>query len=312
MLRDIETFGLLLAPGAAREACTQSSWTESMRLRLRPSCVTICAMTDPVTTLLDSPGLLERLMVEFGPRLLSAILIMAAGLFVMRWVARLSERGLAKFRLEPPVRQLLLRVVRVLVLMLFLLMALQNLGIDLLPLLAGLGIASAGIALALQGVLGNLAAGLTIIFTRPFRVGEYISIAGVEGLVEDVSLFSTTLRHADLSSVVIPNRKIAGEILHNYGEVRQLNLDVKVGYAADLETTVAAVREVLAANPRILKDPAPDVQAVALGDFAITVAIRPWVTVKDFGAAPGELNPAIVRALQQNGVEIPVPLPRKP
>jgi small conductance mechanosensitive channel len=265
-------------------------------------------MTDPVTTLLDTPGLLERLMVEFGPRLLSAILIMAAGLFVMRWVARLSERGLDRFRLEPPVRQLLLRVVRVLVLMLFLLMALQNLGIDLLPLLAGLGIASAGIALALQGVLGNLAAGLTIIFTKPFRVGEYISIAGEEGLVEDVSLFSTTLRHADLSSVVIPNRKIAGEILHNYGELRQLDLRVGVAYGTNLEAAVAAIRDVLAANARVLKDPPPVVQAAVLGDFAITLTIRPWVAVRDFVAAPGELNPAIVRALRQLGVEIPVPL----
>ena len=109
-----------------------------------------------------------------------------------------------------------------LVLLLFLLMALQNLGIDLLPLIAGLGIAGAGIALALQGVLGNVAAGLTIIFTRPFRVGEYISIAGEEGLVQSISLFSTTLLHTDLSRVVVPNRKIAGEILHNYGELRQL------------------------------------------------------------------------------------------
>jgi small conductance mechanosensitive channel len=267
-------------------------------------------MTDPVTTLLNSPGIIERLLVEFGPRLLSALLIMAAGLFVMRWVAKLAERGLDKFKLEPPVRQLLLRVVRVLVLMLFLLMALQNLGIDLLPLLAGLGIASAGIALALQGVLGNLAAGLTIIFTKPFRVGEYISIAGEEGLVEDVSLFSTTLRHSDVSSVVIPNRKIAGEILHNYGEVRQLDLDVNVAYATELETAVAAIREVLAANPRVLMDPPPVVQASRLGDFAITLAIRPWVAVKDFGAAPGELNPAILEALRGKGVTIPVPMLR--
>ena len=135
-------------------------------------------------------------------------------------------------------RDLLLRVVRIVVFFLFLLLALQNLGIDLLPLLAGLGIAGAGIALALQGVLGNLAAGLTIIFTRPFRVGEYISIAGEEGVVGNISIFSTTLRHSDLSLVVIPNRKIAGEILHNYGEIRQLNLSVNVAYGTDIDAAV--------------------------------------------------------------------------
>jgi small conductance mechanosensitive channel len=265
---------------------------------------------DPIDTLLETPDTLTRLAVEFGPRVLSALLVLVAGLFVMRWIANLAERGLARFTLEPPVRQLLLRVVRVLVLLLFLLMALQNLGIDLLPLLAGLGIAGAGIALALQGVLGNVAAGLTIIFTRPFRVGEYISIAGVEGVVDSISIFSTVLRHADTSAVVIPNRKIAGEILHNYGDVRQLDLGVRVAYGTDLDAAVATINELLAANPRVLRDPAPVVQAAALGEFAIGIAIKPWVAVKDYGAAPGEINPAVVRALRERGITIPVPVVR--
>ena len=152
-----------------------------------------------------------RLAMEYGPRILSATLILVAGCLVMQWAAKLATRGLGRFALEPPVRELLVRVVRLLVIALFLIIALQNLGIELLPLIAGLGIVGAGIALALQGVLGNIAAGLTIIFTRPFRVGEYISIAGEEGEVIDISLFSTTLRHADLSLVVVPNRKIAGD-----------------------------------------------------------------------------------------------------
>ena len=225
----------------------------------------------------------------------------------MRWIARLARRGLARFQLEPPVRDLIVHVVELLVLMVFVLMALQNLGIDLLPLIAGLGIAGAGIALAMQGVLGNVAAGLTIIFTRPFRVGEYISIAGEEGLVRTISLFSTTLLHSDLSQVVIPNRKIAGEILHNYGELRQLNLSVGVAYATDLDAAIATIREVLSANARVLKDPAPVVQAAVLGEFAINLVIRPWVAVKDFGAAPGEINPEIVRAFRERGIEIPFP-----
>src|SRR5690606_2861362 len=124
--------------------------------------------------------------------------------------------------LEPPVQELLVRIIKIIVLALFIIMALQNLGIELLPLIAGLGVAGAGIALAMQGVLGNLMAGLTIIFTKPFRIGEYISIADEEGLVENISLFSTVLGHYDQSQVVIPNRKIVGEILHNFGNIRQL------------------------------------------------------------------------------------------
>src|SRR5204863_5272460 len=123
-----------------------------------------------------------------------------------RWVGGITARALHRFQLEPPVRALLVRTVRVLVLGLFAIMALQNLGVQLLPLIAGLGVAGAGIALAMQGVLGNLAAGLTIIFTRPFRVGDYVSIAHEEGEVLEIGIFDTVLGHADLSKVVIPNR----------------------------------------------------------------------------------------------------------
>jgi len=267
-------------------------------------------MDEPVETLQQTTSLLTRTAIEYGPRLLAAALVLLAGWFVTRWVARATGRTLDRLALTPPVKQLLLRVVRLLVFAVFLLMALQNLGIDLLPLVAGLGIAGAGIALAMQGVLGNVMAGLTIIFTRPFTVGQYVSIAGVEGQVEAVSLFSTKLRHSDRSMVVIPNRKIAGEILHNYGEIRQLDLRVQVTYDVDLEAATATIHELLAANPRVLKDPAPIVQAAALGEFGIALAVRPWVAVQDFDAAVGEINPAIVAAFRARQVEIATP-PRK-
>ncbi len=262
-------------------------------------------------TLANSPDALTRLAAEYGPNLLSATLVLIVGYFVTRGVGRMTARWLERFRLEPPVRGLLLRAVRLFVFLLFVLMALQNLGIELLPLIAGLGIAGAGIALALQGVLGNAAAGLTIIFTKPFRVGEYISIAGEEGVVHDIALFSTVLRHADLSIVVIPNRKIVGEILHNYGEVRQLQLNVGVAYGTNLDAAIAAIREVLEANPRVLKDPPPLVQASTLGDFSVNIAIKPWVAVKDFGRTPGEINPAVLRAFAERGIEIPFPTVRQ-
>ena len=261
---------------------------------------------NPIDSLLDTPDALTQLAVQYGPRVLSAAAVLVAGFFVMRWAAKLADRALQRLPIDQPVRDLLLRILRVLVLCLFLLIALQNLGIDLLPLLAGLGIAGAGVALALQGVLGNVAAGLTIIFTRPFRVGEYISIAGVEGVVHQVSIFSTTLRHSDLSLVEIPNRKIAGEILHNYGEIRQLNLAVNVAYGTDIDAAIAAVRDVLDANARVLREPAPVVAAAALGDFAITIVVKPWVAVKDHGTAAGEINPGIVEAFRARGVRIPV------
>jgi small conductance mechanosensitive channel len=245
------------------------------------------------------------LVVNFGPKLLVAILILGAGVVVSRWVGRVLDPALAKFELEPPVRDLLARIVRVFVMALFAIMALQNLGVELLPLIAGLGIAGAGVALALQGVLGNLAAGLTIIFTRPFRVGEYISIVGVEGQIDSIGLFSTTLTHADRSRVVIPNRKIVGEILHNYGRIRQLHVSVGVAYDTNLDAALRAIRELLLSNPRVLKDPAPSVEVAKLGEYAINIDVRPWTAVADYTEATGEIQTGIVETFRQRSIVIP-------
>lgn len=244
---------------------------------------------------------------KFGPKLLVAIVIMAAGYFVARWIAGGVGRMLQKLELEPPVRQLLLTIMRVLVLILFAIMALQNLGVELLPLIAGLGVAGAGIALAMQGVLSNLVAGLTIILTRPFRVGEYISIVKEEGQVAEISLSSTTLTHPDRSRVVIPNRKIVGEILHNYGRIRQMQIEVRVAYEADLNHALATIRELLQSNPRVLKDPAPPIEVSQLADSCVTIGVSPWVSVSDYGPAGGEIKKAIVEAFRARGIVIPPP-----
>lgn len=247
------------------------------------------------------------LSIEFGPKVFTALLILTVGFFVARWVGGLFQRWLEKLHLEPPVRLLMLRIIRLFVMGIFLFMALDNLGVRLLPLIAGLGVAGAGVALAMQGVLGNLAAGLTIIFTKPFRVGEYVSMVGVEGRVESIELFTTKLSHADMSTVIIPNRKIVGEILHNYGKIRQLDVVVGVAYDTDLNTALAAVNEVLSLNPRVLKEPAPVVRVSYLADSSINLMVKPWVNVPDFGPASGEVNKAIIEEFRARNISIPFP-----
>jgi small conductance mechanosensitive channel len=264
-------------------------------------------MTNQLATLQHLKEKIVDLSLEFGPRVLTALLILVIGFFVARWVAGVFQRWLSKVELEPPVKVLLLRLVRLVVLLLFLLLALQNLQVELLPLIAGLGVAGAGIAFAMQGVLGNLFAGLTIIFTKPFRVGEYVSMIGVEGRVEAIELFNTRLSHPDLSRVVVPNRKIVGEILHNYGKIRQLDVVVGVAYGTDLNAVFAAVNDVLVRNPRVLKDPAPVVRVSLLADSSINIAIKPWVNVPDFGPAAGEVNKAIAEEFRTRGISIPFP-----
>jgi small conductance mechanosensitive channel len=243
----------------------------------------------------------------FGPKLVVACLILLVGYYVGSWMGRVTQGMLLKMELDVTLSILLVRIVRLLVLGLFGVLALQNLGVELLPLIAGLGVAGAGLALAMQGVLSNLAAGLTIIFTRPFKVGEYISIVGEEGQVEEISLFNTILSHPDLSRVVIPNRKIAGEILHNYGQIRQVNLTVGVAYDTDLNAALARIKALLATNPQVLQQPAPLIQVTALGDSSINIAIRPWVSVEAFATVAGDINQAILASFREGGIMIPFP-----
>ncbi len=251
-------------------------------------------------------NLVIDLAIEFGPKVLVAIIIIVFGYFAGGWVGRIAQRSLHRFHLEPPLNQLIVRIVRASVLALFTIMALENLGVELLPLIAGLGVAGAGVALAMQGVLGNVMAGLTIIFTKPFRVGDHISIVGNEGTVANISLFTTVLSHTDRSQVVIPNRKIVGEILHNYGTIRQLDIHVGVAYDTDLDKALAAVEDVLRANSRVLEDPRPVVAANMLAPSSISIAVKPWVAVPDYVQAHGEITRAVVEMFRLRGIVIPV------
>jgi small conductance mechanosensitive channel len=193
------------------------------------------------------------------------------------------------------------------VLLMVVVVALDKFGVQIAPLIAGIGIAGLGIGIALQGVLGNVFAGLTIIFTKPFRVGEYIELLGVHGQVTAIELFSTTLIHTDLSRVVIPNRKIVGEVLHNFGNVRQLTIKVGVAYGTNLNAALALVRDITSRNPRILKEPPAVVGVSVLGDSAITISIQPWVAVPDYVDAQVELYQSIIEGFRTNKIEIPFP-----
>ncbi len=247
------------------------------------------------------------LAIRFGPKVLVAIIILLVGGWVSGWVSRRLAQSLLRIELEPPVRQLLARIGWLLTFILFAILALQNLGVELLPLIAGLGVAGAGLALATQGVLSNLVAGLSIIFAKPFRVGEYISIVGEEGRVDIITLFSTTLTHTDQSRIVIPNRKIVGEILHNYGRIRQLDIRVGVAYDTDMSGVLSLIAAILAENPRVLKEPAAVVQTVLLKDSTVEIAARPWVLIEEYVPAVGEINRTVLAGLRDSGISLPFP-----
>lgn len=246
-------------------------------------------------------------LIENGPKLVSALAIIIVGVIVARFIGGIAQRWLNKRDLEPPVRMLITRVVKLIIVALFTVVALGTCGVNIAPLVAGIGVAGVGVGLAMQGVLGNLVAGLVIIFTKPFRIGEYIEIVGETGQVSVIELFTTTLNHADKSRVIIPNRKIVGEILHNYGNIRQHDITVGVAYDTDLTRALQVIRNTLSSNPLVLQDPEPVVAVLRFGDSAIEIAVQPWSKLDTFGAAIGAIQLAIADAFRANKISIPFP-----
>lgn len=245
--------------------------------------------------------------VQYGLQAAVALGILIVGSMASRWAGNFAQQALERQTLEPPVRLLLVRIVKIVVMLFTAMIALQTLGVPIAPLIAGVGVAGVGIGLALQGVLSNVMAGLSIIFSKPYKVGEHISLLGVHGDVVVIDIFTTTLVHADRSRVIIPNRKIVGEILHNFGTIRQMHLTVPVSPNANLDEALVQVRDVLDRHPSVMKDPVPSVGVASLGEssLAVVIAIEPWTAIADYSSTQGELNKLILQRFQERGIALP-------
>jgi len=245
------------------------------------------------------------LLVRYGFQVLGAVVILAVGFLLARWLANTADRRFQKQQMEPPMRLLMVRVIKIIVLLMAFVVALDKFGFSIAPLVAGIGVAGLGLGFALQGVLGNLMAGLTIIFTKPFRVGEYIELNNVRGEVTTIELSTTTLIQIDYSRVIVPNRKIVGEIVHNFGTMRMLTLTVRVPHNVDLNAAFQAAAQVASQNARVLKNPAPSVGIDSMDDNGIKLAVWAWVPVTDVFSAEPDLYQALVEAFRARGIGSP-------
>jgi small conductance mechanosensitive channel len=255
---------------------------------------------------IPAADLLIDLAIRYGFQVLGAVVVIVIGASVASWTGKFVDARLQKRGIEPPTRLLFARTARIIVLLFAFVVALDKFGFQIAPLVAGIGVAGLGIGLALQGVLTNVVAGLTIIFTKPFRMGEYIELLGVRGDVATIELFSTTLVHPDRSRIIIPNRRIVGEILHNFGHMRQLHLAVAVSHAADLGRVFAVIHDLTVSNPRVLRDPAPLIGISNITDAQINVGLHPWVRVPDVMVAEAELYQSIIERFRSTGIDMPI------
>jgi small conductance mechanosensitive channel len=251
-----------------------------------------------------STELLFDLVIRYGFQVLGALVILGVGAMIAGWLGRVADRRLQARAMEPPLRMLAVRVLRMVVMLFAVVVALDKFGFQIAPLVAGIGVVGLGIGIALQGVIGNLVAGLSIILTKPFRVGEFIQVVGVQGEVSAIELFSTTLRHSDRSRIVIPNGKLVGEILHNFGTMRQLNLSVTVPHGTDISAALATADDIVRRNPRVLKEPSPEIGVGQVLDGGVKLAIAPWVQVLDVGPADSELYLALLEQFATRSIPL--------
>ena len=183
------------------------------------------------------------------------------------------------------------------------------LGVNVGPIVAGLGITGFILGFAFQESLGNLASGLMIAINEPFKIGDYVVVAGLEGTVLKVDMMATELATADNKKVVIPNKSAWGSPITNFSALGRRRVDIKIGidYASDVGKAIEIALKALVAVPGVLKDPAPSVSVASLDDSQVTLNVRPWAAGGDYWAVYNATCQSVKTAFEQNGVSIPFP-----
>lgn len=242
--------------------------------------------------------------------LVAAIAILIAGVWVTRWLAAAVKRVAQKHsRIDNTLAAFFASIVRYGLLAFVLIAVLDRFGVQTTQIIAVLGAATLAIGLALQGTLSNVAAGVMLILFRPYRLGDFVEAAGQKGTVRDINLFITELSTPANVKVTLPNAQCWGAPILNftYNGTRMLDLTFGVSYKADLATAMKVVQETIAADPRVLKDPAPFVKVSVLGDFSVTLLANLWCKSSDVLHLRLDVTKAVKEALDQAGIDIPFP-----
>jgi len=254
-------------------------------------------------------------LVESGPGLLFrftlfAGILLAFNLFA-RFTRRMVERAVSSSRvnLSQLLRETLVAWIGRAVLLLGLLIGLSQLGFELGPLLAGLGIAGFIVGFALQDTLANFAAGAMILIYRPYDVEDVIEAAGILGKVRRMSLVSTTILTFDNQTLIVPNSKIWGDVIKNVTAqgMRRVDLVFGVSYADDIEHVKAVLRDVVSKHERVLSEPAPVIRLHEMADSSLNFVVRPWVQTADYWDVYWDLTEAVKKRFDAEGISIPFP-----
>ena len=267
-------------------------------------------MENVQTDIQEYSDLIYQAATDYGLPLLAAIAILMGGL----WIAGIAQRAMTKTldrtgKIDPTITLFVGSMAKYLIIILAGMAVLDQFGIETTSLVALIGAAGLAIGLALQGTLANVAAGVMLLFFRPFKVGQFIEAGGVAGTVKSISLFTTEFDTSDNVHIIVPNSDIWGAAIKNFGhnKTRRIELNIGIGYDDDIDKAMGVVSKVLSGDTRTLKDPGPLVVVGNLGESSVDLLIRFWCDGGDFWALKWDMTKAIKEAFDKESISIPYP-----
>ena len=258
---------------------------------------------------LDLTKLSETYLVPWSINIAMALAIFFVGRIVVNVLTALIKKLLTRSKMDAMLVEFVTSIVRAILLLFVVIAALDQLGVDTTSLIALLGAAGLAIGLALQNSLQNFAAGVMLIVFRPFKAGDFVEVAGTSGVVESISIFSSTLRTGDNKEVIIPNGSIYGGNIVNYSAraTRRVDMVFGIGYGDDLRKARELLQQIVTADERVLAEPAPVIAVSELADSSVNFIVRPWVNTPDYWAVYWDITEKVKLTFDANDITIPYP-----
>ena len=257
-------------------------------------------------------GILNKIyeyLATYWLQVVAAVVIFVVGRWLAKLISKLIGKALTKARVDETLTSFVQNLCHIALLVFVVIAAMSKLGVDTASFAVVIGAAGLGIAFALQGSLANFAAGVMLIIFKPFKVGDFVELAGVTGTIKEIQIFNTILNSPDNVRVIIPNSQATGSNIMNYtaNGTRRIDMVVGVSYDDDLKKAQQVIEGVLAEDGRILKDPPPVVAVSELGDSSVDFVVRPWVKAADYWDVRFDTTRKLKLALDENGLTIPYP-----
>ena len=247
--------------------------------------------------------------IAFGIDLVFALLIFFVGRIIIGFIVRAMSAAMQKNGVEKTLETFISNLVRTVLLIVVIIAAIGQVGIQTTSFIAVFGAAGLAIGLALQGSLANFASGILIVLFRPYKVGDYVEAAGISGTVEQVQILTTIFKTGDNKQVIVPNRQVMDSIITNYSanDTRRVDMVIGVGYDDDIDKVRATLEDIVAADPRVLVEPVPLIAVSELADSSVNFIIRPWCATSDYWDLMRDLTETIKKRSDKEGISFPYP-----